>query len=107
MRENDFTIRSLYRWAKEDNPLEYEKLIRSNYRINLEDSLTGQSYDVGKTMFLKYQYSYVCSSLKHKTWYEFEDHKWNEIDEGYTLMGKISEEFVNDYLILECEYNTK
>jgi P4 family phage/plasmid primase-like protien len=107
MRENDFTIRSLYRWAKEDNPIEYEKIIKSNYRVNLEDSLTGQSYDVGKTMFLKYQNSYICSSLKHKTWYEFKDHKWNEIDEGYTLMGKISEEFVNDYLILECEYNTK
>ncbi len=107
MRDNNFTIRSLYRWAKEDNPIGYTKLVRDNYNILLQDSLTGESYSVAKTMYTKYQDTFVCSSLKHKTWWEFKDHRWHEIDEGYTLMSKISEEFVNDYSRIEMEYNNK
>jgi P4 family phage/plasmid primase-like protien len=107
MRDNNFTIRSLYRWAKEDNPIGYAKLVKDNYSLLLQDSLTGESYSVAKTMYMKYQDKFVCSSLKHKTWWEFKNHRWYEIDEGYTLMSKISEEFVNDYSIIEIEYNKK
>merc|ERR1711871_1160872 len=106
-RDDGFTIRSLYRWAKEDNPIEYNKLIKVNYNKKIENSLTGNSYLVAKAMYTKYQDNYVCSSLKHKTWWEFKDHKWVEIDEGYTLFTKISEEFVDDYSRKEIEYNEK
>ena len=107
MKDDGFTIRSLYRWAKEDNPVEYARMIKETYNLLLQDSLTGESYSVAKTMYMKYQDVFVCSSLKHKTWWEFKDHRWHEIDEGYTLMAKISEEFVNDYSIIEMEYNNK
>jgi len=106
-RDDGFTIRSLYRWAKEDNPIEYNKLIKANYNEKIENSLTGNSYLVAKAMYTKYQDNYVCSSLKHKTWHEFKDHRWVEIDEGYTLFTKISEEFVDDYSRKEIEYNEK
>ena len=39
-RDDGFTIRSLYRWAKEDNPIEYNKLIKANYNEKIENSLT-------------------------------------------------------------------
>ena len=37
-----------------------------------------------------YKGQYVCASIKHKTWFEFENHKWVEIDSGTTLREKIS-----------------
>ena len=40
MRDNNFTIRSLYRWAQEDNPLEYKKYVNESLRKKQEDRIS-------------------------------------------------------------------
>ena len=101
------TIRSLQSWAKEDNPHKYSEYMKTEFEELLKKSLSGDTYSVAKALYTKYFDRFVCSSIKHNSWYEFKNHRWNKVDGGYTLMKLISEEFVNDYMKVSSEYNLK
>ena len=45
-----------------------------------------------------YKYEFKCTSIKHNIWYQFENHKWNPVDQGITLRNKIGNELVREYL---------
>src|SRR5690606_31829549 len=38
------------------------------------------------------------AEIKNNIWYEFNEHRWVEIDQGYSLIKRINEEIVKDYL---------
>jgi P4 family phage/plasmid primase-like protien len=102
-KKKDLGLGSLYHWAKDDNLdgfLEYKKQKISKI---IGQSVNGTPYDVAVVLHEMYQDVYVCASLKNKTWYQFENHKWVEIDEGHTLRKKISTEIVNEYSKLGSE----
>ena len=101
------TIRSLQSWAKEDNYHKYTEFMKSEFEDLLKKSLSGDTYSVAKALYTKYFDRFVCASIKHNSWFEFMNHKWNRVDGGYTLMKLISEEFVNDYHKVSSEYNLK
>ena len=101
------TIRSLQSWAKEDNPHKYSEYMKTEFEDLLKKSLSGDTYSVAKALYTKYFDRFVCASIKHNTWFEFNNHKWSRVDGGYTLMKMISEEFVNDYMKVSSEYNLK
>merc|ERR1711871_966200 len=101
------TIRSLQSWAKEDNPHKYSEYMKTEFEELLKKSLSGDTYSVAKALHTKYFDRFVCSSIKHNTWFEFKNHRWNKVDGGYSLMKLISEEFVNDYMKVSSEYNLK
>ena len=52
---------------------------------------------VAKTLYLMYELDYVCTSLKHNTWYEFNKHVWDETESGIGLRKKISKELAIEY----------
>jgi P4 family phage/plasmid primase-like protien len=98
------TIASLKFWAKEDNPIEYEKI--SNSYLNgclLEDSAKindilknlNFDHDHEVALLIKKLYGrvYVCTSIKNQSWYHFENHRWTFCDVGYKLNNLISEHF--------------
>lgn len=93
-----FTIKSLYRWAKEDNPSAFSEFMMEELDDVMKRSLSGTSYDVAKAFYGLYKYNYVCASIKHKTWFEFKNHRWFEIDDAYTIYYKLNEDLVNEYL---------
>ena len=100
-------IGSLHRWAQIDNEDKYRKLLRINLVEFIIKSLSGAHYDVSKVVYEMYKHQYVCASITRRIWYEFIDHRWKEIDTGYTLRQKISNEVVNEYCGLMKFYSKK
>lgn len=100
-------IGSLHRWAQIDNEDKYRKLMRSSLVQFIVKSLSGAHYDVSKVVYEMYKHQYVCASINRRIWYEFIDHRWKEIDTGYTLRQKISNEVVNEYCGLLKHFSKK
>ena len=100
---NVLTIRSLAYWAKQDNPKEYDIFIKQEFKDMMNDILdndivdVNQHYKIAKIIHSKYSDKFVCSNLKNNIWWEFKNHRWFKIDEGYTLKILLSEDFVNEF----------
>jgi len=94
---NVLTIRSLAYWAKQDDPKQFEIFVREEFKNVMKKSLNGDTYYLAKSVYSKYSDRFVCSALKSNTWYEFKNHKWYRIEEGYTLKILLSEDFANEY----------
>ena len=94
---NVLTIRSLEYWAKQDDPKEYETFIREEFKLMMRKSLDGNTYYLAKSVYSKYSGRFVCSALRSNIWWEFKNHRWYRIEEGYTLKILLSEDFANEY----------
>ena len=88
---------TLYLWAREDNLEKYKKLSEQNLRKTMLDSLSLTPNDIGKVVHHLYKQEFVCSSAKKNTWYQFKNHRWNEIDDGIDLRKKLSGDVVTQY----------
>jgi len=93
------SISSLHMWARNDNYVAYMEYKQKEYNNLFRQTMTGDHQSIAKAIYSKYQTEFVCASIKNNTWYEFnkESHKWEFIDSGYTLLRKITDDFVNDY----------
>lgn len=107
--QNMLTIRSLHRWAKEDNYLEYSTFKNQEYNNLFKLSMTGDHQNVANAIYSKYQTDFVCASIKNNLWYQYNHslHKWEKVEHGYTLTSKITDEFVNEYLNLNTQLYQK
>jgi len=103
-RDDGFSIGSLYKWAKEDNEDGYTQFKLKEMNEKMENGISGTSYDTAKVVYDHFKYTFACTSIKNKTWYEFDNHRWRAVDEGYTLSVKISEEICNLYSKLSSNY---
>jgi len=91
MRDDGVTDRSIMYWARECNPAEYDKIRKETIDYFIEDSVGRKTdHSMALVLYNMFKGQYVCASIKHKTWFEFENHKWIEIDSGTTLREKIS-----------------
>lgn len=100
MERREVSLGSLKYMAKLDNPTEYMTLVSEFMKPYIDKSLDlkGSHNDLAKALYQKYESEYVCASIQHKIWYEFNDHVWGELDEGITLRKKISEELVKMFI---------
>lgn len=107
--QNMYTIRSLHRWAKEDNYLEYSTFKSQEYSSLFKLSMTGDHQNLANAIYSKYQTEFICSSIKNKIWYQYNYglHKWEKVENGYSLTSKITDEFVNEYLNLSSQLYQK
>jgi hypothetical protein len=94
---NALTIRSLAFWAKQDDPKAYEAFNKEEFKIIMNKSINGNTYFLAKSIHAKYSDRYICASIKNNTWWEFKNHRWVRIEEGYTLKMALSEDFANEY----------
>lgn len=106
MKKGNLTIGSLKHLAKQDNPDEYNAVMKLFMNPYIEKSieLKGSHNDLAKALFEKYDSEYVCSSIQHKLWYEFDGHIWKKLDEGITLRKKITDEIVPLYFEMLGKY---
>lgn len=88
MREGGLGIGTLHMWAKQDNLVEYNKLISEDISSLIYKSLTLTDYDIALVIAKMFGHRYRCASHKHHIWYEFEGHGWKEKEKGYTLFYK-------------------
>jgi len=103
-KDEGLTIASLYRWAKIDNPDKYKELKHNEISTLLNESLSGTNYDVACVMYGMYKYQFVNASIKHKTWYEFKNHRWQVMEKGLNLKKKISTDIALEYKKLSQYY---
>jgi P4 family phage/plasmid primase-like protien len=93
MDEEGLTDRSIMYWAKQENPTEYNIIRKETIDFFMErsakDNKPNES-DIAQVLYQLYKDEYRCSSIKHKIWYRFMNHRWVEIDCGTTLRYNIS-----------------
>lgn len=103
-REAGYTIKALHRWAKDDNPGKYTEIIRGSINNLVAEAETGTENDIAKLIYQLYKHCFVCSSIKFNIWYEFQEHSWVEVESGYTLKNKISDELTKEFASMNSYY---
>ena len=98
---------SLYLWAKEDNFEKYQELCRTNLRRVMLDSLSVEPNDIARVVHHLYKHEFVCFSSRKNVWFQFKNHRWNEIDDAIELRLRLSNEIVNEYYKLNSYVSTK
>ena len=97
-REVNITAGSIIYWARLSNLEEFEKIQENTVKHCMDKTLNGATeYDIAYLMHKIFKDKYKCASIKHKSWFEFKDHKWNIIDSGWSLRLKLSS-------YLSCRY---
>ena len=63
----------------------------------LNNSLSGNSYEISKIVFYLYKNDYVCGKLKNKLWFKFSNNKWKitELGPYNELSNNIVELYTN------------
>ena len=92
-KDNGITKRSIMYWAKQDAFEAYEKVKQNTTDYYVESTLqdTPGDYDFALVLHSMYKDKYLCSSIGHKKWHRFKDHRWIS-DEGQSLRLAISED---------------
>lgn len=103
-RQGGYSIASLYRWAREDNPTGYQELIREKVNKILEEGDIKTDFDIACILKEIYKYDYVCSSISKDVWWEFSNHRWKKVDKAYTLSVKMSTEVAKEFAKLSASY---
>ena len=92
-----FTKRSIMYWSKQDAFEEYSKVKKDTISTYMDETLFSQTdFDLAMVLHHMFKDKYVCSSISHKTWYSFKNHKW-ETDQGLTLRLAISKDMFFEY----------
>lgn len=89
MKDEGYTERSIMYWAKQENPIEFNKIRKETIDYYMENCGKNES-DIAQLLYQIYKDEYRCASIKNKTWYRFLNHRWLEIDSGTTLRYNIS-----------------
>lgn len=107
MREGGLGSGTLHMWAKQDNEEDYLKIIRTDLKKLLEQSLSGTHYDVALVLHHLYKHDFVCSSIKNKYWYEFKNNRWHMSDGGIGLRLLISDAVWKEYNLAAIDYTQR
>ena len=94
MTKKNCSIASLIHFAKKDSPEKYEQFKKEQGQQYVKNALEGSHYDIAKLLYAEYCTEFVCASVTNKTWYQFVEHHWEEVEEGVFLREKISSEIV-------------
>lgn len=98
MTKKDLTLGTLRYYASIDNPEEYNNFKKVQAESHVKNSLSGSHNDIAKVLHEEYGNEFVCASISNKTWFQFRNHKWQEIEEGVYLRQKISKEISKKYI---------
>lgn len=87
---NPVTRKSILFWAKQDAPEAYAALRKQSIDSWIDLSIqSGADWDFAQVLYQMYKDKYVCTSIEHKKWYVFSNHRWIE-DKGISLRANIS-----------------
>jgi len=96
-RQDNLTFRSIVFWAKESSPEEFVAIKRQTINIFIEESIRDDTeYDFAYILYQLFKEKFICTSIKHKTWYMYCNHRWVK-DDGESLRKAISNELYNLY----------
>jgi P4 family phage/plasmid primase-like protien len=98
MTKKGMTLGSLKFIARKDSPEKYNELIREEQKSLIYKSLDGGHRDIAEQLYEKFSGQFVCANLEKRVWYEFREHRWVQIADGFTLRSKIATEIVPRYV---------
>ena len=102
------TYRSIMYWSKNDARDKYDSIRKETIDFFISQTIqTATEFDLASVLFNMYKDRFVCTSIKNKTWYEYINHRWHEIDSGNTLRLSISKEMHEIYFDKTCETTNK
>lgn len=87
------THRSVMYWSKTDAREKYDEIRNNTVEFFINQTIsapTPTEFDLASVLKAMYKGQYICSGIKHTVWYEFINHRWHEIDSGFTLQMAIS-----------------
>ena len=93
------TSRSIMFWAKQDSLEEYKKIRQETVSYFIDETIkTTTEWDLANVLFQMYKDQFICVSIKNNIWYEFDNQRWKEIDQGNTLRLLISKRMHDIYV---------
>lgn len=102
-RSNGITKKSIIYWAKQDAYDAYMDVKKNTLTSFIEKSTANvNDYDLAMVLYQMFKEKYICSSITHKQWYVFKEHRW-VVDRGQTLRKSISQDMFMAY----TEYQNK
>jgi len=107
MIKKDLTLGTLRYYASIDSPDLYKTFKKEQAEHYVKESLNGSHNDIAKVLYAEYGNEFVCASISNKMWFQFRDHRWEEIEEGIFLRERISDEIVEKYSEVGKEIFTK
>lgn len=96
---------SLRRWAKQDSPALYEKIIKECVSGHVQAAISGLHHDVAMVVKGMYATAFVCSSIRNNSWFQFAGHRWQICDSGYYLRRLLSSDIFNRFMDEAAEAN--
>ena len=97
MIKKEITIKTLHHFANIDSPELYKEFNQEHSQYYVKESLNGSHNDIAKILYAIEGNSFVCASITNKMWFQFRDHRWEEIEGGIFLREKISSEIVTKF----------
>lgn len=92
------TNRSIMYWVKNDNYEKFKEIKYKSIEYYMEETIScSNEYDLALVLFHLYKDQYRCADIKNKVWYEYKNHRWQEIDSGFSLRLNISKELSKLY----------
>jgi len=93
------TSRSIMFWAKNDALLAYKKIRQETVSYFIDETIkTITEWDLANVLYQMYKDQFVCISIKNNLWYEFDNQRWKECDQGNTLRLLISKRMHDIYV---------
>ena len=96
-KSKGLTAASIYYWAKIDNPDGFRQIM-GKYVYEYIEHIEGDSThcDIASIIHMMYRHVFVCTSIRHKTWYRFYEHRWTISDSGTDIRRIISGDADNE-----------
>lgn len=107
MQEKGMGMGTLCMWTKEDSPREYENIRSNDLSYSILISMSCLDYDIAQVVYNLFRDEFSCASIKDKSWFHFENHRWQRCPEGHKLKNKLSTDLFNKYKQVQNEFNTK
>jgi P4 family phage/plasmid primase-like protien len=98
MHVGGYTVGTLRMWCAQDNPDAYAAFKLEEQRKHILNSLDGGHFDFARMLYDLCGKDFVCMSIQSNIWYEFINHKWEQLDCAVTLRLKIQNEILPRYV---------
>jgi len=96
---NNLSDKSIMYWAKNDAYKKYKEIYNETISYFIEQSITTTTeFDLANVLYQMYKDRFVCVSIKNNCWYEYNEHRWCEVDCGNTLRLMISKDMWQLYV---------
>lgn len=95
MTRGGYTIGTLRYLARLDSPERYQQIMKSDAKNELKQILSiGTHTHIAKTLHKLYGDEFICANISKQVWFHFRDHHWEEIESGFYLRNRISDEIL-------------